>query len=210
MLVWMPPKTTLLNTLNTSTPSPQPRAAKAEIALHAQILVEEARVAEIVRQRPRRVSEREGRRGLERVAIDVGRRIGPEHVAVAIVAVDPDVARERGVEIRVAVARALQVARRPGDGAQRPAGSVLGYPGDLPVPYDRSDDGIAAPRLAWRAERYVVDDHRIPDVRLIVDADGPVLVEVVARPRREVVLRTAECVVEDHVQPVARSTLLER
>ena len=37
-------------------------------------------------------------------------------------------------------------------------------------------------------------------MRLIVDADGPVLVEVVARPRREIVLGPAERVIEIHRQ----------
>ena len=60
---------------------------------------------------------------------------------------------------------------------------------------------VAAARLAFRAERQVVDHQRVPDVRLIVDADGPVLVEVVAGPRREIVFGPAERVVEVHVSP---------
>ena len=69
---------------------------------------------------------------------------------------------------------------------------------------------IAAPCSAIRAKRHVVDDDRIPDVWLIVDADRPVLLEVVARSRRQVVFRPAERVVERHRQPIIGPALLGR
>ena len=48
---------------------------------------------------------------------------------------------------------------------------------------------------------------RVEDVRLVVDADGPVLVEVVAGARGEVVLGPAEGVVGVERQAVATAAV---
>jgi hypothetical protein len=61
-------------------PEFHPRQAK--VSSHAHILVEEARVAQIERERARRVSVRKRRRRLEGVAVDVRPRYGSSGRAV--------------------------------------------------------------------------------------------------------------------------------
>src|SRR5262249_26270724 len=148
----------------------QPRDGK--VPANAEILVEVARVAKIERERAWRVAEGERRWRHERVAIDVGGRVRAEGFAGAVIAVDADPGREDRVVIGVARARVRQITGRA-NRSQRTAGPELRDPGDLPVLDDRPDDRIAAARLPLRAPWHVVDDHRIPHVRLIVDADGP-------------------------------------
>ena len=66
------------------------RRPESEGAAEPEILIPRMGIAQAERQRPRRVAERERCRRRKRVPIDVRRRIGPQGIAVAVVAVDAD------------------------------------------------------------------------------------------------------------------------
>ena len=162
-----------------------------------------------MRERPRRVPVGERRGRLKRRPIDIGRRVRAQHVAVAVVAVDAHRTAEARVEVRITGTGVRQIARRA-DRSERTARSELGDARYLPVLDDRPHDRIAASRPAIRAKRHVVHDDGVPYVRLIVDADRPVLLEVVARFAPTDRLRPAERVVERHRQAVVGPALFGR